>query len=329
MKLQEAGYTVGYFKPFGRRKGKANVDPEVDVVAKTFDMTEVEACPCFLDNVHFESFRHQGMEETSKRIIESYRAIRDRVDIVLIEGLKKASTLMSFDLDDAKIASMLEVPVLSINEIETDQDIDDLIMQRQVIQARGARYLGCVFNKVSKFMTARATEEYLPFLGELNIKTFGVVERDDRLTAPTVGEILQNLSGKLLDEDVESYDMNALVQNVLVGAMSAHSALSYFRNAGKDSVVITGGDRADIVLTALESASIVAIILTGGLYPDMHVISAAKEKGVPIILVHYDTFTAANKVEETSAELQLHERHLCKEIVEKHVDIDALVSALK
>lgn len=329
LKLQEAGYTVGYFKPFGRRKGKSNIDPEIDVLAKTFHMTEEETCPCFLDNVHFEAFRKQDRDELLARIVSAYKAVRDRVDVVIVEGLKQVNTLISFDLDDAKLASALDCKVLSVNVLETDHDVDDLVMQRDLLVARGAGYLGCVFNKVSKFMTNRAREEFLPFLEGSGIKTFGIVELDERLTAPTVREVLDNISGKLLDEDESSYNMDALVQNVLVGAMSAHSALSYFRTAGKNSVVITGGDRADIVLTALESSSIVAIILTGGLYPDMHVVSAAREKGVPIILVSFDTFTTANKVEATTAELQLHERQLCKEIVEKGVDIDALVAALK
>jgi len=80
-------------------------------------------------------------------------------------------------------------------------------------------------------------------------------------------------------------------------------------------------------MTALETG-IVGIILTGNLYPDMRVITAAKQKGVPIILVPFDTYTTASKVEETAAEIQLNERAICKDLVEKHLDVDALLKTI-
>ena len=91
-------------------------------------------------------------------------------------------------------------------------------------------------------------------------------------------------------------------------------------------VIITGGDRADIVLSALQT-NVTGIILTGNLFPDLTVISAAKEKKVPLILVPYDTYTTASMVENTVADLQLHEAEICKELVEKHVDVDAIIDA--
>ncbi len=325
--LQEKGYKVGYFKPFGRRKGKANVDPEVDILARTFNMTDDDLCPCFVDNVHFEQLAREDKDALRKKLVAAFEKLRGASDYVIIEGLRKVSSLVSFDLDDAKLAALFNAPVVTVNALETDEDIDDLIVQRDLLVARGATYAGCVLNKVSKVMMARAREGIIPFLEKKGISSFGAIELDARLTVPTFREVMDNLNGKLLDDDPSGYDLDALVNRVLVGAMSAHSALSYFRNSGKNSVVITGGDRADIVMTALETG-IVGIILTGNLYPDMHVITAAKQKGVPIILVPFDTYTTASKVEETAAEIQLNERSICKELVEKHLDVDALLKAI-
>ena len=329
MVLQDKGYKVGYFKPFGSRKGKANIDPEIEILAKAFGMDETSLCPCFLDAVHFETILKQDQEKAKKQLLDSYNAVRDTYDVVIIEGLKKANTLLSFDLDDANLARMFDdSPILAVDVLEVDDDIDDVLLHKNIITHREGNYAGCVLNKIPKIMSARAEKDVLSFLKEKGCNLLGMVQRDDRLTAPTMGEIMENLNGKLLDDDIDSYNFESIVQHVLIGAMSAHSALSYFRSSGKNSIVITGGDRADIVLTALET-NISGIILTGNLYPDVRVLAAAKEKNVPVIMVPYDTYTTASKVSETAAELQLHEKDLCKELVEKSLDIDGIIELLK
>nr|MDO8109257.1 DRTGG domain-containing protein [Candidatus Sigynarchaeota archaeon] len=301
--LQDKGYKVGYFKPFSRRKGKADYDTEVQIVAKSLNLDESLVSPVFLDPVYFETMNKQK-DEFRKKILAGYKKIKDCCDVVIIEGAKKFNNFMSFDLDDATLAFLMDnSAVMSVNTFEKDEDICDLLMQKDMITRRKASYIGCMLTHVTKIMASRAVQEFIPYLKNAGIKCFGVVEKDDRLTSPTFREVMENLGGKLLDEDCECYDIDVLVKQVLIGAMSAHSALSYFRSSGQNAVVITGGDRSDIVLTALET-NISGIILTGNLYPDSHVISAAREKRVPIILVPGDTFTTATRVETTAAELQ-------------------------
>jgi BioD-like phosphotransacetylase family protein len=81
----------------------------------------------------------------------------------------------------------------------------------------------------------------------------------------------------------------------MVGAMNVEGALKHFR-AQANKAVITGGDRADIQLAALETPTKV-LILTGGLYPDSSVISAAQERNVPMMVVADDTMTVVNKMD--------------------------------
>ena len=85
------------------------------------------------------------------------------------------------------------------------------------------------------------------------------------------------------------------VENFMVGAMNVEGALKYFR-AQANKAVITGGDRSDIQLAALETPTKV-IILTGGMYPDSSIISAAQGKNVPIMVVADDTMTVVSKMD--------------------------------
>jgi BioD-like phosphotransacetylase family protein len=82
---------------------------------------------------------------------------------------------------------------------------------------------------------------------------------------------------------------------MLVGAMSVESALSYFRRQ-PNKAVITGGDRADIQLAALDTSTR-CLILTGNLYPSPVVLNRADELGIPVLLADMDTLSAIDVVE--------------------------------
>ncbi|MHA1792442.1 MAG: DRTGG domain-containing protein [Promethearchaeota archaeon] len=325
--LQERGYKVAYLKPFGILRGRDRSDPEIKILAKIFNQKEETVCPVYIDKLYFEQVTN-NVEKIKEKIMQAYLKLKESSDLVIIEGTQKVNQLMGCDLDDARLSKFLDnSPVLAINSYYNDLDVADILMQKWFLEERDARYLGSILNKVPKIMNVRLQEQCIPLLNKKGVKVFGVVGQDERLSAPTFGEIMSNLNGKLLDDDPSIYDLDVLVESVFVGAMSAHSALSYFRKS-KNKLVITGGDRSDIVITALET-DVAGIILTGNLYPDLRVISAAREKKVPIILVSYDTFTTANKVNQTVAELQINERLLCKELVQKNVNIDDLISALE
>jgi len=325
--LKENGYKVAYFKPFSRRKGNATVDTELEITASTFGMDKAKMSPIFLEPVYFETLQ-KHKDEYRKKIIAAYKALKAEYDVVLIEGANKFNNFMSFDLDDATLANQMDnCTIMGVNLFENDTDVCDLLLQRDFLKIRKGNYAGCILNRVPKIMVTRAKQEFIPYLKNAGIPCFGVIEKDVRLTAPTIREIMESVGGKLLDEDESRYNMDALVKNAIVGAMSAHSALSYLRTGGQSAVVITGGDRADIVLTALET-NVAGIILTGNLYHDQHVISATQEKGIPLILVPHDTYTTATKVEQTVAGLQVNEAGVCKELVGKSVDVNAIIKLL-
>jgi BioD-like phosphotransacetylase family protein len=89
--------------------------------------------------------------------------------------------------------------------------------------------------------------------------------------------------------------MDNVVQAVLVGAMTPESALRYFRKA-KNELIITGGDRTDIIFAALEVGAS-SLILTGNLYPSVKIFPRADDLSVPIILVPYDTYTTLQQIQ--------------------------------
>jgi BioD-like phosphotransacetylase family protein len=69
---------------------------------------------------------------------------------------------------------------------------------------------------------------------------------------------------------------DALVETYMIGAMNPAHARHYFQLTPNKAVVV-GGDRTKIVLSALETPTVV-IILTGSYVPDPALLERARER---------------------------------------------------
>ena len=109
---------------------------------------------------------------------------------------------------------------------------------------------------------------------------------------------------------------------VMVGGMTAESAMKEMRRLNRKAM-ITGGDRSDMLLAAL-STDTSCLILTGGLYPDNHVLAKAEELQVPVLLVGHGTQVAADMFENLIARIDPSDTakvDMVAEMVRRHVDL--------
>ncbi|HDJ04668.1 MAG TPA: phosphotransacetylase family protein [Candidatus Bathyarchaeota archaeon] len=163
-----------------------------------------------------------------------------------------------------------------------------------------------------------------PYLEKHHIRVLGVIPEDRVLSSLTVREIYESVGGKVLaGED----GMDKIVQTFLVGAMTMESAIKYFRKAS-NKIVITGGDRTDLILAALETRSS-AVILTGNLYPSVKILPRADELAIPIILVPYDTFTTLQLAQKIIGKIKPRDKkriEIAKRLIEENVKWDDILN---
>ncbi|MEM0320047.1 MAG: DRTGG domain-containing protein [Candidatus Nezhaarchaeales archaeon] len=136
-------------------------------------------------------------------------------------------------------------------------------------------------------------------------------------------EIVANLNGEVLTAPDK---IDSTYETILIGAMGCESALIYARRAA-NKLVIVGGDRVDIILSTLETPTI-AMILTGGIHPGSRVLAKAEEKGVPIILVNYDTYTTVQMISRLSGRIKpedVKRISMVKELISRDVDYKAIM----
>jgi len=120
-----------------------------------------------------------------------------------------------------------------------------------------------------------------------------------------------------------------LVETLMVGAMTVEAALARFRRQ-QNKAVITGGDRTDIQLAALETST-KCLVLTGNFHPNPLIINRAEEAGVPIILVKHDTMATVQLVQDSFRKIHFHHPKRIdrfERIVGERFDFAALYQAL-
>ena len=150
------------------------------------------------------------------------------------------------------------------------------------------------------------------------------------MSNPSVREVVEALNGKVLFGE---HLLEGIVGSFSVGAMQLHN---YLTHIGQNNLVITPGDRADIIIGVLQahkSASyprMVGIILTGGLIPEESILRLIEglDDIIPIISVEENTFKAANKIGRINCKIRPGDTpkiQLSLETFYKYVDSDLLI----
>ncbi len=95
----------------------------------------------------------------------------------------------------------------------------------------------------------------------------------------------------------------------------------------KIKLVITGGDRSDMIVAALDKTTS-GIILTNNIIPPQNLIAKASDMNIPVLLVPFDTFQAAKQVDDMVPLLTRDDTEridLLQKLIEQNVDIGAIV----
>ncbi|RLC79465.1 MAG: hypothetical protein DRI61_07840, partial [Chloroflexi bacterium] len=195
------------------------------------------------------------------------------------------------NLSTPYVAKLLGAKELVVIKYDSDlSTVDDALTAKHRL---GDSMLGVVLNRVPKPRMQFVEEVVRPYLERHGVRVFAVLPHERLLASISVGELAKVLDGEILCCPERS---DELVEHIMVGAMTVDAALSYFRRR-PNKAVITGGDRPDIQLAALETSTR-CVILTGNLRPSPIILGRAEEVGVPMMLVRHDTFTTVEIIEQ-------------------------------
>ncbi len=320
------GFKVAYFKPISiariRLASGKYVDTDVIAIKEALGLeNSIEhISPVVISRGYLELGEH--IDDVKASILESFKKISEGRDVVVVEGYTPAEALTSINCGVVELAKMFGAKIIFVIDCKSraviDEITDRIVLYRCFIEKLGGELYGVILNAVPIVYAERIRSLIVPHLESLGIKILGVIEERPRLLALTVKDIVEALGAEVL----EGRDrLNTMVEDILVGAMGPEAAIRWFRRA-VNAAIVTGGDRTDLIMQALETRAS-AIILTGNLYPSRGVLIRARETGTPILLVPYDTFTTVEKLREmqgivTADSLKIRDKDLLA-IIEKEV----------
>ncbi|MCX6347597.1 MAG: phosphotransacetylase family protein [Actinobacteria bacterium] len=325
--LVERGLKVGYMKPAGTLPVRINgitTDEDaryIKVILETNDDLEDITPIVLTQNYYREGLRDEDFSSSFLDLIEkSYQKIKQGKNIVLLEGAGNIESGMFLGISSKDICSRLKAKAILILRYSTEI-ADKVLIAKEFL---GDNFGGIIINWIPQNQADYLTEIILPFFLKKEIKVFGSIYIDKTLSSVTIKEVADLLEGKII---CAKDKVDELISSFMIGAMSEEQALIFFKKQS-NKAVITGGDRADVQLAALETDT-KCLILTGNFQPPSVVTNRAEELGVPVVLVPFDTLTTMEKINEIIGKVRFHEIvkiDKMMEVVKNQVDIDLLIN---
>ncbi len=337
--FEEMAPPVGFIKPVGQRYVEVDgvrVDEDVALMRAVFkpdvglaDMSPVTVGRSFTRDYILKPRRN----ELADRVKSAFERVAAGKNVVVIEGTGHAGVGSCFDMSNAEVAKMLGAKVVIVTEGGVGGPIDEVMLNASLFKEHGVPLLGVILNKVRPEKLDSVATFVEEGLGRKGIELLGVIPHENVLANPTMRQILDEVGGDLLNG--EGCLANE-IETVIVGAMTAHRALDYIYH---NSLLITPGDRDDLVLAAMSSyavgddkANFVAgILLTGGVRPHENIVRLLRRTNIPVILVKGDSYSIAAAVNTLKIKIQPADARkivMARRLVKRFVNVQRVLDAL-
>jgi BioD-like phosphotransacetylase family protein len=269
----------------------------------------------------------------TQQIKESFRRVARGQDLVIIEGTGHAGVGSVFDHSNATVAKLLGSKVIIISSGGIGRPIDEIVLNKALFEKEGVKVLGVIVNKVLPEKFNKINRLVRRGLERKGINVLGVIPYKPSLSWPTIEQILEETDFQFLcgKDYLERY-----VSRVIVGAMQPADAIKYIV---EDSLLITPGDREDMIMTALgcfresdkAKLKISGMILSGGIIPDKSIVDLLKQAQISILLAKTDTYSVASCVHDLTVKIRPQDTAKINSVIKlikDNVDLDSILSRL-
>ncbi len=339
--LQQMYPKVGFIKPIGQRFVEIDgqlIDEDSVLLEKTYKVeTPISSMsPIAIDSTftkrYLDNPEKMGAELTHKVCNAFDRASWEK-NFTLIEGSGHAGVGSVFCMSNARVAKLLGAKAIIVSRGGIGQPIDEIALNKALFDQEGVEVVGAIINKVQidkmemiRSYTSRA-------LKRLGIPLLGLLPSEKVLASPNLEQIRERISGTQLNpvDEIRPRRFN----HIVIGAMTATSFLD---TVSPDTLLITPGDREDIVLAALShethntAGTISCIILTRGIQPSSQLLERITKSRIPFITVATDSYTVASRIHSMTVKTQPGDDDkipLIKKIIQENIDLNQIVDAFK
>jgi len=268
-------------------------------------------------------------------IIRKYKKLEKKYDFVLIEGsdFSGEGSMIEFELN-VKLASNLSIPTILVSSGISktfEEYISNIKLAYDSFKEENVEVPAIIANKIKPKNLKKIVNELSMVVDDDTY--IAAIPRDKNLLKPSMRDIMNYFNGKLLFGENH---LEKPVKHYEVGAMQLRHYLNRLRDK---SVVITPGDRADLILGAIQAdkseayPGISGLILTGGITPEKPILKLIEgiSTSLPIVVINPNTYEAATKISELKPRINPYDmRKIIKSIhlFKKHIDVKKVLDKL-
>ena len=327
---------VGYFRPIINDTQNGHFDSHTKTAINFFNLDlKKSECYAYKQSQVLKLLSKGKVDEVIQTVIKKYKKLEERFDYVLVEGtdFSEEGSILELDLN-LEIAKNLGIPSLIVGSGKNktiEEFVDSMELTYKAFKRKEVDVIGVLANKVpvnNKDLVAVELKKVLPSHIQLD-----VIPESKYLENPTVKEINEALNGKIIFG--EQFIDNT-IGNFSSGAMQLRNYLTRIK---ENALIVTPGDRADIILGALQANAssnypkIAGLILTGGLLPEDSILRLIEgvQSTVPIISVEGGTFGVTNKIGAVRSKIYATNSKkilLALDTFDSHVNTEALSNTL-
>lgn len=339
LNLKRKVRSLGFIKPVGQRYIEVageKIDKDAVLMDEVFhlhpvlkDMSPIAISGRFTRE--YDGRKHR--EGLAQDVLRAYAAVASGKDLVIIEGTGHAGVGSCFDLNNADVAKLLDVPVLIVTGGGMGRPVDEIMLNLPLFGKRGVRILGAVCNKVRPEKLEEVRDYVTRALGARGIKLYGVMPLERMLSGSTLQQIRDELDAEVLNG---ANALEAGIDDIVVGAAEPHRALD---KLGSRTLLITSGGREDLILAAMsssvlrmsETSCVAGMILTDGVHPHRTIMRLIRGTSLPILSVKSDIYETTSTIHDLIVKIRpsdVKKIQLAGDLVERFVDVPAILNEL-
>ncbi|OUW17705.1 MAG: hypothetical protein CBD18_04035 [Opitutales bacterium TMED158] len=337
--LQQRFGRVGFIKPVGQRFVEIDgqlIDEDSVLLEKIYKVeTPIESMsPIAIDGSFTKRYldNPEPMEaELTHRVCSAFDRASWEKNFTLIEGSGHAGVGSVFNLSNARVAKLLGAKAIIVSRGGIGRPIDEIAMNKALFDQEGVPVIGAIINKVQIEKMEYIRKYTSLALDRLGIPLLGLLPTEKVLTSPNLSQIHRRTQGTWLHEVPDTSSRR--ISNIIIGAMTASSFLDTIKPS---TLLITPGDREDIVMAALSyettspKDSISGIVLTRGIAPHPRLQELIRQSAIPVILADPDSYAVASRIHGMTVKTQPEDSDkipLIKKMIQDNIDLDLMAKA--
>lgn len=334
--LNDGEKKIGYIKPVGQRFVDVNgekIDEDSFLLTKTFDVSvPIQAMsPIVVDKDFTKNYLDDSASIYPKivnRLCRSFDRAAYEKDYIIIEGTGHAGVGSVFDLSNAEVANILNAKVIIVASGGIGRPIDEIALNQALFEKAGADIIGVIINKVQSDKLDFIKHYCGQALEKMNLKLLGVIPENAKLSEPSLSQIIHEIRGECLN--TTNNIQSKKIKKVVIGAKTG---LSTIDDIEEGTLIITSGDREDIIQPCIKSnkASMLSgIILTNAITPNDATLGDIQTSEIPFILSNDSSYSVISRMNKMNIKIQPHDVDkisIIKEILKSNIDLKEIEEA--